>query len=47
MRTFTDTMATEIVFEFMIWAQKTHPKVLANLMSGFKTHRKQLLEEEE
>ena len=47
MKTFTDEMATGIVFEFMLWAQKTHPEVIVNLMSGFKAHRKQLLEESE
>ena len=47
MKTFTDEMASGIVFEFMLWAQKTHPEVIANLMSGFKKYRKQLKEEEE
>lgn len=47
MNTLHDDMAIMGVVDFFLWAQETHPEVLANLMSGFKGHRKQLLEEEE
>lgn len=47
MNTLHDDMAIMGVVDFFLWAQKTHPKVIGNLMSGFKANRKQLLEEEE
>lgn len=47
MKTFTDEMAIAGVVDFFVWAKKTHPEVIGNLMSGFKSYRKQLLEEEE
>ena len=47
MKTFTDEMAMTGIIDFFLWAQKTHPEVMANLASGFKRYRKQLKEEQE
>tara|TARA_R100001463_G_scaffold20843_6_gene50616 strand:- start:9802 stop:9927 length:126 start_codon:yes stop_codon:yes gene_type:complete len=35
------------IVDFFVWSKKTHPQVIANLMSGYKKFREQLKEEEE
>ena len=47
MKTVTDDMVIAGAIDFLVWAQKTHPEVVANLASGYKRYRKQLKEEQE
>ena len=47
MKTVTDDMVIAGAIDFLMWARKTHPEVVANLASGYKRYRKQLKEEEE
>ena len=36
MRVFSEENAKEIMWEFSLWLQKTHPSVLKKLMDAYK-----------
>lgn len=41
MRVFSEENAKEIMWEFCLWVQKTHPSILKNLMEAYRKSKEE------